>query len=366
MTANGSKRFGVAYDEGMESKQWQTVWKSPDYENLTSLLEHPETSSPNQSDDSYRGRFMRGKENEYAATVETYRSMKTSSGSSHYNNIRLCRKFAMFKRDNMSGEVKVFSSACRDRWCPLCAGSKSAYAKDQTEVYIKSLKAPRFLTLTLRHNENDLKTQIEFLTMSFRTLRQRAYWKRNVTGGIWFLQVKRGKDSGLWHPHLHILLDGNYMEHERLSALWECVTFGSPIIDIRRINDVDKAASYVARYTARPAMLEGLPMVDRIEIINSLHGKRLCGTFGTGKTVVLTPPKIESDGEWTNIGYYDEVVQKAKTLDSAKAVLKAYSRDLPLTEAEFEDYTGKSVWYVCPTYEVKIDPQLYLDFYIRK
>jgi hypothetical protein len=364
MTANGKARFGNEYPEPMTELEDQLCQELNQLDLQTSLLEPPETTLSNASDGTYRGRFMAGKEEEYAATEAAYKEMYTSPSNSHLMGIRFCRTYATLKRDFVSGDVKVFGDSCRDRWCPMCAGQKAAYAKDQTMVYVKSLTAPRFLTLTLRNNESDLKTQISFLQQSFAKLRTRAYWKRNVTGGIWFLQVKRGRDSGLWHPHLHMLIDGNKMEQANLSALWEQVTFGSPVIDIRRVHDVESTASYVARYCARPAALAEMSLDDRIEVIEALFRKRLCGTFGNAKTVTLTPPKIEADGDWDYVGHYDDIVRKAEKCPKARAILVAYNNYEPLSEKAYEDFTGHAPGYV-PTINIvkKVDPQLYLDFY---
>jgi len=364
MTANGKARFGLDFTNDSEILELLDEFANEESEILSSLLEPPETTQAIDSKLTYRGRFMAGKEKEYRATEEAYEEMYQSPSNSHLLGIRECRKYATFAREKVSGDVKIMASSCRDRWCPMCAGQKSAYAKDNTEIYTKSLTAPRFLTLTLRNNEADLKTQIEFLQDCFRKLRYRAYWKKNVTGGIWFLQVKRGRDSGCWHPHFHILLDGNYMEQKRLSELWELVTFGSPVIDIRRIHNVESAASYVARYTARPAVLADMSLADRIEIIKALQGKRLCGTFGNAKSVTLTPPKIKDSSEWQQIGFYDQVIRDAATKPAARAVLDAYNQYEPLSETAFENYTGHPVHYeIKECYREKVTVQLLLDFY---
>ena len=389
MTPNGQYRFGDAFPSGVLTfeddspgdcfnpfDELPTGTNDPDLQEMidrlkssleTTLLEPQETTSLNAGDGTYRGRFMAGKEKEYEATHEAFEILYKSPGNSHLFGIRNCRTYASMKRDRVSGDVVVFSDSCRERWCPMCAGAKAGYAKEQTELWIKSLEAPRFLTLTLRNCESNLKSQIEFLQKSFSTLRQRAYWKRNVTGGIWFLQVKRGKNSNLWHPHLHILLDGNKMEHSRLSQLWEQVTFGSPVIDIRRVHDAEAVSKYVARYCARPAVLADMPLADRLEVIEALVGKRLCGTFGTGKVVTLTPPKIESTAEYDYIGHYDDIVKKAQTNEVAKRILIAYNTYQPLAEDDYEKFTGHSTYHQGmfdePVYKEK---QLLLDFYKRE
>lgn len=386
MTANGKARFGSEYEERISpgtdlhnhdykskipnqhehvmSAEEKELTDELNAEALSSQLEPPETTSSIPADCTYRARFMHGREVEYEATMEAFRRIYGREFGPHIQALEGCRLHASFKRDSITGDLKIFGDSCRDRWCPMCAGQKAKYAKDQTEIYIKSLTAPRFLTLTLRNNESDLKTQVSFLQQSFARLRSRAYWKKNVTGGIWFLQVKRGKNSGCWHPHLHILIDGNYLEKGRLSALWELVTYGSPIIDIRRVHDAESAASYVARYTARPAALADMPIDDRMEVIESLFKKRLSGTFGTGKTVTLTPPKIVDNGDWQYVGNHDDIVQRAEYDPKAKAILIAFHTYEPLSEEAFEEFTGhapgdKSV-FEPPAPKEK---QLLLDFY---
>jgi hypothetical protein len=330
----------------------------------SSLLEPPETTLPNDSDGTYRGRFMAGKEKEYLATLEAYLEIYRDKPNTHVGAIRECRTHATFQRDSATGDVQVFGDSCRDRWCVMCCAQKQAFAKDQAAMYISSLKAPRFLTLTLKNNESDLKSQVTFLQQSFSKLRNRAYWKKNVTGGIWFLEVKRGKNSEQWHPHLHILLDGNYMEQGRLSALWELVTFGSPIIYITRISDKEHAAKYVAKYSAKPAVLKNMPLEDRMETITALFRKRLCGTFGTAKCVTLTPPKIESGIEWDYIGHHDDIVKKAATNEAARAVLVAYNNYEPLSEIDYEKFTGHVPGFVSMmTKPKKVERQLFLDIY---
>lgn len=335
----------------------------PDGVEYETKVHAQETKSPNAVKGTYRAQFMQGKELEYEATVKAFREMEDKTSSDRVSALDYCRRFAHFAWDRVTSDVRIMTDSCRQRWCPMCAGQKAKYAKESTLRYIRDLKKPRFLTLTLRNEPGDLKPQIEFLQDCFKRLRQKAYWKRNVTGGIWFLQVKRGANSGYWHPHLHILLDGNYMESGDISALWDLVTYGSPIIDIQAVSDQERAADYVARYSARPAYLSDMPIADRIEVITALHGKRLSGTFGNAKCVTLTPPKIESDADWIQLGQWDVVVSDSATNLCAKAILHAWKMNTPLAECDAIAYAPKNdkcdFEIPCP----RVDRQIYMDFY---
>jgi len=347
------------------SNNRQTLCPPETFEDFgdTTLLDPLETNQSNAEELTFRGRFMRGKEEEYEATLAAYTEIYKHPSNTHIQNLNECRKYASISREVQTGELKVISSACHDRWCPMCAAEKAAYATEQTEEYIKSLKKPRFLTLTLRHSTATLKDQIEFLQESFRRLRNRAYWKRRVDGGIWFLQCKRGHNSGNWHPHLHILLDGHYLEQGKLSELWQLITCGSLIVDIRTIHDRKAAAEYVARYVARPAILKNMSMPDRVEVIKALHGKRLCGAFGTGKEVSLSRPKNEDSGEWENVGYYDQIVNDSRNNPAAKKILQCYWQNKPLPQSIFELYVKPHKTYTDNQVKRKKPHQFLLDFY---
>lgn len=364
MTANAEHRFGDDWKTHQASTEEQELIQFLNSELETSLLEPPETNAANERKWSYRGRFMAGKEKEYTATLDAYENSTLDLKGNHRRALTDCRTYASLRRDFATGDVKVFGDSCRDRWCPMCAGQKAAYAKDQTKLYIESLKAPKFLTLTLRNNQSSLQAQVEFLQERFRALRSRAYWKRNVSGGIWFLQVKRGHNSGCWHPHLHILLDGNRMEQGTLSDLWNQVTFGSPILDIRYVRDQAAMVDYVARYTSRPAMLKDSSPADRVEIIEALFRKRLCGTFGNAKMVTLTPPKVEVTGEWDYVGHFDDIVERAEYCPLSKAILIAYNTGQALSDKVYTEFTGHAPGPIeTPYVERKNNPQYFLDFY---
>ncbi len=346
-----------------ESKAALPEFIDRDGSGVYTLLDLQETSQPKRLKPTYREQFLAPCKNEYDATVAAYEQIYPHFSDGPRYALENCRRHAYFARDKVTGDVKVMTDSCRIRWCPMCAAQKAKYAREATHYYIRSLRSPRFLTLTLRHCEDSLKSQIEFLQDAFRRLRYRAYWKKRVFGGIWFLQVHRSENDGCWHPHFHILLDGYYLEQQKISDLWDLVSFGSPVIDIRKLHNPEEAASYVARYSARPAKFEKMLLADRVEMIEALKGKRLSGTFGSAKSVTLTPPKVESDADWQHIGYYDTVVKDAFTDQNAHLVLMAYAHGLPLTDDEFFEYTGYYPTQTIITAVKHKEIQYTLDFY---
>lgn len=327
------------------------------------ILDPHETKSPDRLKPTYRQQFLQSCQPEYDATLEAYKQIYPHPSDRPRYALETCRDYAYFALNRVDSTVKVMSNGCRERWCPMCAGQKKKFASESVQQWIEALEKPRFLTLTMEHEEGKLLPQIEFLQDSFRRLRQRVYWKNHVFGGVWFLQIHRSKHDGCWHPHLHILLEGKYMEKEDLSDLWQLVTFGSYIIKLKRVHDVERAAKYVARYSARPAVLSEMPLADRMEIIRALKGKRMCGTFGTAKVVTLTPPKIESDADWVHVGFYDTLVKDAWTDRAAREILLNWCHEYPISDELFEAYTGRKVYEPLITPKKPEPIQYLLDFY---
>jgi len=192
--------------------------------------------------------------------------------------------------------------------------------------WIQTLDRPKFLTLTLKHSNAPLKTQIDTLYKFFREFRRRPWTKKRLRGGIWFFQIKRSKESGQWHPHLHILLDAKYIAKEDLSQKWLEVTKASKIIDIRKIENPKKAAEYVARYAAAPCRLVDYSMDDSIEIVRAMHGQRIVGTFGTAKGVKLTAQKPYDADAWERLENFETIASFRLQDDKAMAIWTAWTK----------------------------------------
>jgi len=114
------------------------------------------------------------------------------------------------------------------------------------------------------------------------------------------------------------------MPQSWISDTWNKITDGSFIVDIRAITDPDKASKYVARYCARPALLSNLTEDHAEEIVQALHGRRLCGKFGICRVVDLKPRKTEDCEDWNNIGTWQSVVKKPANVNTAKKIIDAW------------------------------------------
>jgi len=265
---------------------------------------------------------------EYKATMEMYSDLDIKHDKNRVSLLTKCRTFAWFARSTETGLVHVCSNSCRQRWCPICSGGRSNYIVRSLEPWVRRVKNPRFLTLTLRHSNAPLEHQIDTLYKHFRNLRRDKQFKQYVKGGVWFFQVKLSKRADQWHPHLHCLIVGKYMPHEWISRKWKNVTKTSNIVDIRAVKNKSEVAKYVARYCARPAKLSQYPIELRQEIFEALHSRRLCGKWGSAKEISLSPPRFVPEQKYTRLGTWSTILSLRCSSSEARLIIKCWIEKL--------------------------------------
>lgn len=254
-----------------------------------------------------------------------------------------CHKIAWFARHKETGLVRLCFDSCKLRWCPLCSSSRIRWITWKVSEWLVTLDRPKFITFTIRHSDADLDWQLKCLSRFFRSIRRRRGFTRYVRGGIWFFQIKKSEKDGLWHNHFHCVVDSSYFPQDELSDMWNRVTHGSRIVDIRIIRNPGKAANEVARYAACPCDLSKNTLEDNVTLYHALHGKRICGTWGTAKGVPLKPPKCLDYKLWENVGSKSIVLEFRNSDRNARAILEAYQNNTPLDADVAMKFTDKVV-----------------------
>lgn len=277
---------------------------------------------------------------DFGTALDLYRHFDDIEGKHRTVNLQECRRFAWFVVNKTSHKVQVASNACRLRWCPICSKARYNFIRQETRSYLLSIRKPKFLTLTMRHSDIPLSDQIKALYRHFRLFRQHKGLKSRIRGGVWFLQVKRGKNSGQWHPHLHCILDSDYIDKVALSADWQQTTGDSFVVDIRAIKDPGKVSDYVSRYAASPCRMSNFEESDRYEIFSVLHGRRLCGVWGTGRRISFRPRSVPDVSDWLKVGRWSDIVPFRRRCSNCKALWRAYITSKPLTEDEFQRFVS--------------------------
>lgn len=277
------------------------------------------------------GELLRGScQDQYNAAARIYSYLDDLNSSSKHFSLENCRSKAWFVRNIESGEVRVAANSCHLRWCPVCSDSRRSYISHSVAGWVEQQSFPKFLTLTIMHSNAPLAHQIDHLYKYFRLLRKRKDFRDAVPGGFWFFQIKKSKASNQWHPHFHCLVTGKYIPHSRLVHMWKEITSNSTVVDIRPIRNPAKACNDAARYAACPGSLAGLSFDDALELVECMHGRRICGTWGTARQVSLRPPTSVDRDEWESVGEWFSVLRQKNDNSAARDILDAWQQNHPL------------------------------------
>lgn len=288
---------------------------------------HTTSSNTHPAPRSYRQRLLSsGDAEEMSAVEQLYRLLSMSFSAARLSE---CRQSSWFARHNATGKVSVLAKSCHVRFCPLCGKSRRNAIQANTYKWLRSATFPKMVTLTMAHCDDLLAMQLDRLYKAFKDLRRLSLWKKNVTGLIWFFELKlTGK--GEWHPHLHILIDGRYLPQRALSRAWKKKTGDSYIVDVRAVKDKKKAAFYVSKYATKPISVKNVPAALYREFFGGMSKRRLCGAAGTARVSgVLTRPVFVST-DWERIGSWSVVTANLHSDAVAQCIWRAYLDGTPL------------------------------------
>lgn len=288
------------------------------YDTLFTSLEPPETKpgmlpesvggAPDASQDLSEGFRHSGWQRDRALVHAALR--RTMQSVSRIQAFESCGAFAfVYESVTTPVEYRLGGSTCRDRFCVPCARDRSRVLA--TNVLLALGGQPvRFLTLTLKVNRGPLTTQIDRLLGCFAKLRARAFWRKRVSGGCAFIEVKWSEKHSGWNVHVHCMLHGLYIPQRDLYRAWLSITGDSMIVDIRLVNDKDTIGRYVTKYIAKPLSNTFLNRREQFdELILAMVGRRLCMTFGDWRGIRLT--QSPEPGQWINIGSFHAILCQA-------------------------------------------------------
>lgn len=207
---------------------------------------------------------------------------------------------------NSQGKASVHLARCRDRLCPLCSAARATESKYRVQSIVRKMDAPRFMTLTMPASDACLRDQLNHLMTTFRELRSFDAWKRYVHGGVWSLELTYNSSTRKWHPHIHVIYDGNYFPQGELKALWGQIHSADVIVDVRAVHSSQAAGSYLAKYVSKVVELNSWTATEIRDYADAMHRRRTIHTFGSCHGVAAeadpddtAPPKsTKTVGVW--------------------------------------------------------------------
>lgn len=217
------------------------------------------------------------------------------------NNLAHCGNYLLFRDYYTVGKIRLHAARfCKKHLlCPLCAirrGAKMVKAYiDRLEVIKAATPGLRasLVTLTVKDG-NDLGERFEHLQSSVQKLHKMRSGSRQyseackASGAVWSYEFKRGKNSGLWHPHVHaVWLHQVDIDAAELSKQWHSITGDSFIVDVTPFHDQDNVISGFLEVFKYAVKFSDLPLEDNWHGFETLAGKRLIASFGEFRGVVV-------------------------------------------------------------------------------
>ena len=209
---------------------------------------------------------------------------------------------------------------CHDRHCEPCQRSRAARIRQNLQKHLteQSNCSTRFITLTLKHNDQPLKKQIKRLYDAWKKLRKTTLWNDSQSGGCFMLEVKLEKCDDQktrprWHPHLHVISQGEWISQSDLRAAWYEITGDSFVVDVRFVKAEKDIAGYVTKYITKGTEAAVWWRDDTAaEWIDASRGVRQCATFGNWRGFRLTAP-LDDPGDWVFVDTLTNMVRRSRS-----------------------------------------------------
>jgi len=194
-------------------------------------------------------------------------------------------------------------NSCSVRLCPHCAHRKGKMQATRVQKFIVG-RSVRYVVLAERNSTN-LAAGIRSLYAAWNSLRRSARWKGKVKGSIAVLEVTYNKTSRTWHPHLNVLMEGDYFPFEELNQAWVKATEGKGQTSFIRAADAGTAFELV-KYTLKIAELKDSPLGAVYELLiadpaaldeflSAVYGVRLIRTYGTFRSMPMEDDEAKED-----------------------------------------------------------------------
>jgi len=192
-----------------------------------------------------------------------------------------CQQFRVYKA-LCCGDTVAFPYSCGHRLCPVCMRRRSAFLSDRVRDILAKMSHPVHIVLTVKNVKHIDKAYFSWLRGCFTKLRHRRLFV-NVRGGGYTIETTYNTKSKMWHVHLHVLADVNWIPQRALSAAWESIT-GSPVVHITAVGyragqTPEKAVREIAKYIVKPGdFLNEAELVN--EYLAAVKNMRLFQVFG--------------------------------------------------------------------------------------
>jgi hypothetical protein len=235
-----------------------------------------------------------------------------------------CGEYLVFRHYFTVDTVKLHAAQfCKKHLlCPLCAirrGAKAlaAYLARWDAIQLeKTALRPFLVTLTVKDGE-DLEERFKHLQKAQHELWKRKHRGRGcaldgVAGAVWSYEVKRGQNSGAWHPHLHMIALAEVQpDAKKLAREWHEITGDSFIVDVRPISQEDPVSGFIEvfKYAVK---FSDQPPADTVHAWETLRGKRLLASAGCFRGVEVPDELTDDCSQFDGLPFMDMLYRQTR------------------------------------------------------
>lgn len=258
---------------------------------------------------------------------------------------------------------------CGHRFCPGCQRSKSAIAGMRLTVAVAQRKEKHpnrkviFVTLTqVKIGGEGAIRSVERSKASWKSLRNRKWWKDLVAGGIRTDEVTRSdkgdkfgshvaRYSG-FHSHIHAIVElkdgiGVGEFRKMLRDVWPKCSPGATVMRAAVGLAEDGRVGQIAKYCVKPLEKSYKKTSHLVELLEALRGRRMLSAFGewyTEKCIAKAVESIDEEELASGVGlpsmrlsdrsvsnalrYGDEIFEFAHAIDGCGVVEKVPVSDV--------------------------------------
>lgn len=256
-------------------------------------------------------RYSKAKKHQTQLTRYIYDNFEKFTGRDHfeivdaYKNLNDCGNYLLFRHYYTVGKVALTSANfCKKHLlCQLCAirrGARSLreYLRrlDVVKRDYPSLKLS-MMTLTIK-NGPELLERVEHLldgirlaNQRMRNARRRKTYSgqfRHILGYVGSIEVKRGRGSGQWHPHCHVIIAHEVdIDSRALADEWQSITGDSYIVDVQPFRHPDRPEVDFCEVFKYAVKFSSMSPADVLHAWICLRGRRLVFSGGLFRGVKI-------------------------------------------------------------------------------
>lgn len=251
---------------------------------------------------------------------EAYTFAQLAILASAAEKLKACGNWLLFREYFTVGKVRLHAALfCREHLlCEFCAIRRGAKALGAYVKRFQVLKAENpalknsMITFTIK-NGSDLLERFDHIQKAILELskrRTRAKSGDNVTewskvlGWVGSYEIKRGKNSGEWHVHVHLIaLHVERIDAKALKLEWERITGDSKVLRIDPARHPDEPELDFLEVFKYAVKFSEISPDDRLEAFLKLSGRRLIFSGGLFRGIVV--PKDLADDRLDDLPFLD-------------------------------------------------------------